>query len=531
MCGIYHKHNNMAQGNLQDAINYARQNPTSDFAQQLGNIVMSGQADAEAQQLGIDLTPIKTNLQNKLATQPPEVQEATRNNIAGGLLKSLTAPALRLGQFAGKEIAGLIGGEDAKARAEQAIQRETTIPGLGRGTTFPGLKPEGEGRGKQLAGETLESAAMLAPYGKIASGVSTVVAKPVANILTGVIGGYATDVANDLQNDKTTKQILTPGLGTVVGGAIPGLVELGIALKPVKAGLDETIGKVIQGKTKDIEKAKTAFGEIDTKGVTTFSDLSSKFDEKIVELSKVVDDELAKDVTKYGFDDFLITQQTKNGTKVQSNYVVRALEDLKELYTKIGDDVSLAEVDDLITRVDADGITKQEVNNLARQYGEEFSQKAFSKTGEPLTGINAQRFENTRSGIKETARMSIGGDAAKAADEKLSTVFNTRDLINKTVENVNKLKQKINERGLLEKLGNQAVKAIDALSGGLVRGAVGGLLPRGVGNKVMNALDLEQALSSNLEIIQNALNATDDSVFLKAIKQLKFPGDIIINKK
>jgi len=45
---------------LKEAIQYASQNPSSQFAKFLEARVMSGQADVEAQNEGIDLTPIKT---------------------------------------------------------------------------------------------------------------------------------------------------------------------------------------------------------------------------------------------------------------------------------------------------------------------------------------------------------------------------------------------------------------------------------------------------------------------------------------
>ena len=464
-------------------------------------------------------------------TQTTEMGGEQGNNLAGGFLKGLTAPALRVGQLAGKEIAGLIGGDEAKQRAEQAIQKPTTIPGLGRGTTFPGLKPNGEGRGKQLAGETLESATYVAPYGRVAGALTKAgLGKVSANILTGLAGGYTADVAINMQEDKTLGETLTPGLGTAIGGAIPAvpaLIRSGKALIAPKKTLEKAMGEVLQGKPEDVSKGITALKEIDTKDIKTFSELSTKFDEKIKELSSVVDNELAKDTTKYGFDDFLISQSTKGGQEVKTNFAVRALQDLQELYTSIGDDVSKAEIDEFVERVTKDGVTKKEINDLARLYGEEFSSKAFSKTGDPLTSVNAQRFENTRSGLKTTARMSIGGKEAQLADQKMSAIFRAKELSDKMVNKVNELKQKVNERGLLEQIGRGAVKFIDTITGGTVRGAVGGLLPRGVGNKVMNALDIEEALRKNLDVIDNALNATDDSGIIKALKNLKFPGDII----
>lgn len=500
---------------IKQAIEYAKADPESQFATELRKRIESGSLDNELHNAGL----------SEFATKPQG------NNLAGGFLRSVTAPALRAGQLVGKEVAGFIGGEDARQRAEQAIQQPTTIPGLGRGTTFPGLKPEGQGRGKQLAGETLESAVSFAPYGRIAGALSKAgLSKAGANILTGLVGGYTADVAMNMQQDKTLSQTLTPGIGTAIGGAIPAipvLVRAGKAIVAPKKTVEKAVGEILQGKPEDVSRGIKALKEIDLKNINTFSELSTKFDEKIKELSSVVDNELAKDTTRYGFDDFLVTQSTKGGQEVNTNFVVRALQDLQELYTSIGDDVSRAEIDEFVERVSKDGVTKKEINDLARLYGEEFSSKAFSKTGDPLTSVNAQRFENTRSGLKTTARLSIGGKEAKLADEKMSAIFRAKELSDKMVNKVNELKQKINERGLLEQIGRGAVKFIDTITGGTVRGAVGGLLPRGVGNKVMNALDIEEALRKNLDVIDNALNAIDDSAIIKALKNLKFPGDII----
>src|SRR3990167_7247770 len=51
---------------LRQALQYASENPQSDFAKFLTERIQSGQADAEARQTGIDLTPIKA-----LALKPP----------------------------------------------------------------------------------------------------------------------------------------------------------------------------------------------------------------------------------------------------------------------------------------------------------------------------------------------------------------------------------------------------------------------------------------------------------------------------
>ncbi|MEI6288343.1 MAG: hypothetical protein WCJ54_06595 [Actinomycetota bacterium] len=61
----------------------------------------------------------------------------------------------------------------------------------------------------------------------------------------------------------------------------------------------------------------------------------------------------------------------------------------------------------------------------------------------------------------------------------------------------------------------------DILTGGTIRGLVGGLLPRGAGYKVMNALDIEKNLSRNLKIIQEAIASGSDKEIINILKKLR----------
>ena len=48
---------------------------------------------------------------------------------------------------------------------------------------------------------------------------------------------------------------------------------------------------------------------------------------------------------------------------------------------------------------------------------------------------------------------------------------------------------------------------------------MGGLLPRGVGYKTLNALDLEKHLKKNLEVIQKAIKSKSDDEINQLLKQ------------
>jgi hypothetical protein len=282
-----------------------------------------------------------------------------------------------------------------------------------------------------------------------------------------------------------------------------------------------TVGEVLQGKPKDVALGIKAFKEIDTDGVETYAELGNRIDDSIRRLSQVVDDELAVDVTKTKLSDLTTTLTTQSGKTVSTNYVDTALKQMKELYEKTGDVQKAADIDELIARAETEGLTRLDVNNISRVYNTEFGSKAFNQMGEPLTSVNAQFYETVRKGLKGKARDGIGGAAAKEADEAISALYNTKTLVQKNIDAVNRLQQKISERGTFEKAGYYLSKYADILTGGSVRGFVGGILPRGAGYKTMNALDLETRLQKNLEIIKRASEATDDAEMAKILSEME----------
>ena len=82
-----------------------------------------------------------------------------------------------------------------------------------------------------------------------------------------------------------------------------------------------------------------------------------------------------------------------------------------------------------------------------------------------------------------------------------------------------KLKQKVDERGLGEKLGRGFLTIMDKVTGGTVKGAVQKLLPRGLGYKTKNWIETEEDLKRNLKIINKALNAKTDAETISIIQR------------
>jgi hypothetical protein len=286
--------------------------------------------------------------------------------------------------------------------------------------------------------------------------------------------------------------------------------------------LEGVVGEIAQGTTETINPVKTALSIVDTSKVNTYSDLLGQIKKTIPEVSQKVDSEFLKDSTIYSLDNLAVKQTTKAGTELTTDYVTKGLNELKDFYTSVGDDLSKADIEDLIKKSTTQGLTKKEVNDIARLHGRELN--AYNANGQLASGLSKQAAENTRQGLKNTARQGLS-EEAKNLDSQISALYDTQTLIEKNVEKVNKLKQLIQDRGLVEKIGYNFSKYADILTGGSLRGLVGGILPRGVGNKVMNALDLEDNLRANLDVVEKALKSKTEKELISNLNQLKSSVD------
>lgn len=389
----------------------------------------------------------------------------------------------------------------------ETLKPQGTAEKIGFGTEQIGefLIPGGAATKAGKAVEAVSGASKLAKAAKVGAVAATEAVT--AGGITGLQGG-----------DK--KDIVTAG---IVGGATTGLAS-GISklYKTVfpTPSIEKAVGQIAQGKVKDVPVFSRALDLIKTKGVKTYQDLQSKFDDIIPVLSNQVDDELLKDTGTYGLQQLVLKGKNKAGKEILTDYISRALNNLSEMYGKIGDDIAKSNIDDTILKATKEGLTRKEVNDISRIYGVEFGRKAFGKLGEPLTGVNAQAFENTRKGLKLIARQGLGGKEAQLLDSKLSDIFDAKVLVDKNVEAVNALRQKVQERNILEKLGGNASKIINTLTGNTLRGFITGIFPSNVGNKAMNALAIEEMLKKNLKIINKALNTKSDNELVKILQTL-----------
>lgn len=431
----------------------------------------------------------------------------------------------------------------AQEAQQRSIQGQTspltgTLSTIGQGAGFVG----------DVAGEAIMSVgkALLPKRAEeaVASGASAIFgSKPVQEVATQYqqlkakypeaienlesivnIGSLIPIGAGGTMAGRTATKVADTAIDTAVSGVTKSVDEIARIAKPVVTE-EKALGQILQGKTGVQKQGLEAIKSVDTTKVKTFKDLENAFTQKVSELAKVVDEDLALDNTLTKLDDIALVRKTAQGD-IPVNYVRDALTQLDELYKVSGDVVEQANIRALINKANTEGLSRLEVNNIARNYGQEFGTKAFSKMGDPLTSVNARMYENTRKGLKDTARQAITGDSAKKADEAMSRILNTQILIRKNVEAVNKHKNRIEERKLLEKVGHGLSKYADILTGGTIRGLVGGLLPRGAGYKTLNALDLEELLQRNLKIINEAGKAKTTTQFKSKIEEL-FNKDLL----
>lgn len=274
----------------------------------------------------------------------------------------------------------------------------------------------------------------------------------------------------------------------------------------------EATKRIVQGKPDDVDAAFKALSEIDTDGVRNYQELNSALDDAITGYSRRVDEELSKYTDKY------TPGQLGKYTDVDGQTVIEApaldaIDGLENAYRLSGDLPNATRIAQLRSRLQNEGLTLKELNDLAREYGTEFKNLSFTKLGDPKQGFKAESYESVRRGLKETIRERMPDDATKKLDESISNFYRTKDLTEKMEIKVNNLYQKVKNRTLAQKVGGAAADVLDLVTLGTARGFVQKLLPSNVGLKTANSIDLERELSKNLAQIDKLLKLQDDTQF------------------
>lgn len=303
-----------------------------------------------------------------------------------------------------------------------------------------------------------------------------------------------------------------------------------------KANPDAIANQIGQGKTADIPKTQDAITKgvtdasgkqitspLDTSKVKTYADVDRITTAKIPELSKIQDNVIkAADNTPRKVQQLALSEPVKGGQPVIHNYVIDAVNNLKELYQNSNDPVNLAKINQISAKLDpikGTGITPVELNQLARDYGTEFKSKAFKANGDPTTSVSGQAYESTRTGLKNTVNSIIKDPTYKAIDRQMSNIFNLRELSRDMKEKVNTAAAKIYQPNVLQRLGGIIGKAGKFLGAGDVISKMTGL-DHTPGQAGMTPVEIEANLKSNIARLKDAIATKDDASFADKIKAI-----------
>ena len=306
--------------------------------------------------------------------------------------------------------------------------------------------------------------------------------------------------------------------GEMIDQSMAGRRAAQVAEQEAKA--TNAVGRILQAgdDQRAIESAKRALSELDTTNVNTYDDLNNAITDQITGYSRAVDLELDKVPGTFTKDDLVKTTQVGDEL-VTENPVEQAIQGLLDAYNKSGETAKAVRIRQLNEKLETEGLTLREVNELAREYGIEYRDRAFTKKGDPKTGYNADSYENIRSGVKEVLRDKMPNDATKELDRKISDLYTTRDLTAKIEDKVAKLEQRITNRTLAQKVGGAVADIADLATAGMLRGFTTKLLPSNVGNKAMNSLDIQNELRKNLEELTRLTEMKDDKKFADAFEE------------
>ena len=430
------------------------------------------------------------------------------------------------------EVSGLVHDAGGVGKAVGAFSSE--LPG----TTYRALVPEAA---RDVIAGDIEGAARSVtndPFGQVAplvfgaKGLAKGVDAATAAASKARTASYVENIAENTKKGVPLPKDISTNFEGAVDSGISKTAQ--VVTKPVsyafgkaadvarggpKLTAEDYAGEILQGDTAMRSTGAKVLSKLDIKGprgVQTYDDLVQRIGSAIEENQAKVDAEYAVDKTPRKLSEF--TQRSKGIAPI--NYVQEALKGLQEFYTKSRDVNGMAWSKNMTSRAKTTGLTPEDINIIAKKYGGEFGKKAFSKvTNEPLTSVNAQAYENIRTGLKTTARSFLKDDKAKALDKETSDMIRVREAAERVQEKVNALDQRIEQRGILMRLGRAAGGVIDVASGGLLRGFFQKLLlDSNRGNKSFNYLQIEENLKANLKRLQH-IEKVNDSTLVRMIKE------------
>lgn len=258
----------------------------------------------------------------------------------------------------------------------------------------------------------------------------------------------------------------------------------------------DTAGRIIQWDIGSQSEAVNALKQVDTKGVKTYKDLSSKIGTRKTTIAKQVDEILGKETKTYnGTTSKKVDMPDGSYRTLWQTPIQDWIDDLKALYEKLGDQENLLKMKYWEDKLMWEGLTVKEMNDLAKLHWMEFRNKAFNKDWSPKFSDIGVKFEENRKNMKEYVRDLLPDDTTKNLDRAYHELVDTQYYVDKMAESVNKLTQKLKNKSLFEKIWWWIGGIVNSLTGGWIKSFVSKFLPSGAaGNAFNNALDMEKEL-------------------------------------
>lgn len=540
---------------LAKALEFAKKNPDSPDSIELRRRLERGMFNVELQALGkkpFPVVPPKIDLKAAMApaAAPAPMSTVPEPEKPGRVMETLGDVKETLGGVGDQIVEGakdmydIATNEDLNLAQKFAAGSGRTAAGaagiigeltIGAGKTL--LPQEGEDMVKSLTDKVAtaisetDAAKSAAQWYQDLSPDNKVIVDSlggIAALITEVVGLKGAKVAKEIveESAQAAAPKIVAGAETAVDVAKQGadigagLVQKAVTPSPeeVTKRIDDAVGRILQGTPDDIQAGRKALQQIDTTGIETYADLNTRISDTTQTLARKVDAELDKypDVVKA--EEWVKTTKVGDETVTQ-NPVKDALDGLENAYTLSGELPEAARIRQLRTKFEADGLTRKEANNIAREYGIEFRDRAFTKMGDPKPGFNAENFENVRVGVKRAVRDKMPDTVTKELDAQMSDLYATKLLTEKMETNVQKLYQKVKNRSLMQKAGGAIADIVDLASLGSLRGFVQKILPSNVGLKTANSLDLQEELAKNLKMIEKLNKIEDPKAFATAFEK------------
>ena len=457
-------------------------------------------------------------------------------------------------------------GKDALAENIATQDVNVDVPILGK------YKIEAPSTKKAAAGEALEVASYLFPFGKAAKGAGAVAkalkvpaAAKVGQVAAGAAGGYLADFGFRLQDGLDTEEAAIPGLATAIGAAIP-------MVGPVKRAITRTLGESVGATTgtgygviKSAYEATSAGGEksrafldsmrgkispekIVSDAKTALGVIASNRREAYQQQLKVI----AGDTTKYDIKP-IINEVSDQLKKFNVGISKDGVLDFSRSTIRF-DKPSQKEVETIVREMEKFGLRKGDrtaigIDNLKRALGDLYSESSNVRAFTAAVGKKARSILSQVKGyddlaknygeqtglIKEISKSLSLGDKASVdtAFRKLSSALRTNNEFRR------QLVQELDDASggfLSSEIAGQQLS--EFLPRGLIRpvGAVGGVGALAGGTALLPLLKLAAVTSprivgevlAGLGMSRRMVNGLCQALE-SATGKLRFPGDALLD--